>query len=290
MGALFSTSTQSSQSIFLVGKLNGKPLDEQRFYYLSQAYLDQPEERGDNLEKVSDEIPISTSDKSKLESSQIFQPLPQKKKLFCLQTYVQWKSNLDLEFLKQFFTSPKKTIYMVQINKFPEFVNNFRININSQSCSLFTFIQEFLKIFYMGMDVQWLPNIHLGNTDWNIRERCNLLTEQLQYLVTDFFKPLGNMKPSDGYCIMGMTWTDLYPAEQYNFALGEAAYQYSSGVFSFGRFSPSTFDKKNPTDIDEITSEILWKLIKVRPSLVVFCAICNLLPQQNQLKQYKQFL
>jgi archaemetzincin len=77
----------------------------------------------------------------------------------------------------------------------------------------------------MGMDVQWLPNIHLGNTDWNIRERCNLLTEQLQYLVTDFFKPLGNMKPSDGYCIMGMTWTDLYPAEQYNFALGEAAYQ-----------------------------------------------------------------
>jgi hypothetical protein len=111
MGALFSTSTQSSQSIFLVGKLNGKPLDEQRFYYLSQAYLDQPEERGDNLEKVSDEIPVSTSDKSKLESSQIFQPLPQKKKLFCLQTYVQWKSNLDLEFLKQFFTSPKRTIY-----------------------------------------------------------------------------------------------------------------------------------------------------------------------------------
>jgi predicted Zn-dependent protease len=270
--------------------LNGKPLDEQRFYYLSQAYLDQPVERGDNLEKVSDEIPVSTSDKSKLESSQIFQPLPQKKKLFCLQTYVQWKSNLDLEFLKQFFTSPKRTIYMVQINKFPEFVNNFRININSQSCSLFTFIQEFLKIFYMGMDVQWLPNIHLGNTDWNIRERCNLLTEQLQYLVTDFFKPLGNMKPSDGYCIMGMTWTDLYPAEQYNFALGEAAYQYSSGVFSFGRLSPSTIDKKNPTDIDEITSEILWKLIKVRPSLVVFCAICNLLPQHNQLKQYKQFL
>ena len=290
MGVLFSTSTQSSQSIFLVGKLNGKPLDEQRFYYLSQAYLDQPVERGDNLEKVSDEIPVSTSDKSKLESSQIFQPLPQKKKLFCLQTYVQWKSNLDLEFLKQFFTSPKRTIYMVQINKFPEFVNNFRININSQSCSLFTIIQEFLKIFYMGMDVQWLPNIYLGNTDWNIRERCNLLTEQLQYLVTDFFKPLGNMKPSDGYCIMGMTWTDLYPAEQYNFALGEAAYQYSSGVFSFGRFSPSTFDKKNPTDIDEITSEILWKLIKVRPSLVVFCAICNLLPQHNQLKQYKQFL
>jgi hypothetical protein len=30
--------------------VNGKPLDEQRFYYLSQAYLDQPEERGDNLD------------------------------------------------------------------------------------------------------------------------------------------------------------------------------------------------------------------------------------------------
>lgn len=261
MGTLFSTSAQSSESIFLIGKLNGKLPNEIQFYSLSQAYLDQPNGNGDNSEQFENkttEIGCFQSDVHNL-----FLPLPRKKKLFCLQTYTQWRSSLDLEFLKQFFISPKRTIYLIKINEFPEFVNNFRINVNSQACTIFQFIQEFLKIFYMGMDIRWMEDIHLKNTDWNIRERCHIKTEQLQYLVTDFFKPLGSIKPYDGYCIMGLSWTDLYPAEEYNFALGEAACRYRSGVFSFGRFSPSTFDPTNPKDITEITSDILWKLLKV---------------------------
>ncbi|VDH96519.1 archaemetzincin-2-like [Mytilus galloprovincialis] len=256
MGSWFST--QSSESIFLIGKLNGKPADERHFFNLSQIYLDQADGSGDNSNIDTDKN-CKTIDSDSL----IFKPLPKKKKLFCHQTYVQWRSSLDLEFLKHLFVSPKRVIYLVQINDFPDFVKNFRINLQSSSYTLFQFIEEFLKIYYMGMDVQWLDKINLENTDWNIKERCNKVTEQLQYLVTDFFAPLQNVNPSDGYCIMGMTWTDLYPEEKYNFALGEASCKHKSGVFSFGRCPPSTFDPKNPKDITDITSEILWKLLKV---------------------------
>ena len=52
-------------------------------------------------------------------------------------------------------------------------------------------------------------------------------------------------------------------AENFNFVLGEASPKHRSGIFSFGRFPPSTFDADNPQDLTEITGDIIWKLIKV---------------------------
>ena len=52
-------------------------------------------------------------------------------------------------------------------------------------------------------------------------------------------------------------------SENYNFVLGEASPKHRSGMFSFGRFPPSSFDPSNPQDLTEITGEVIWKLIKV---------------------------
>ena len=49
--------------------------------------------------------------------------------------------------------------------------------------------------------------------------------------------------PSDGYCIVGITWVDLYPSEEWNFVLGEAACEDGCAVLSFGHYEPQSFNK-----------------------------------------------
>lgn len=282
MGSWYSA--QSSDSVFLIGKLSGKTLGERKFFSLAEKYLEQTIKpikatneddketcKGDFKQCViskqcGENVTLQSSNSSLHQNHEVellFIPKPRTKKLFFFQTYVQWRANINFEFLQKLFFQPQKTIYLLKINQFPDFVNDFRININKTDYSLFDFIQEFLKIMFLGMDVKWLDDIDLEETKWNITERCHILTEQLQYLVTDFFEPLQTIMPKDGYCIMGFTWTDLYPEEKYNFALGEASCRHQSGVFSFGRFPPSTFDPSNPKDITEISIDVLWKLLKV---------------------------
>ena len=39
---------------------------------------------------------------------------------------------------------------------------------------------------------------------------------------------------ADGYCVIGLTWVDLYPGEDWNFILGEKSCEEGCAVVSFG--------------------------------------------------------
>lgn len=47
--------------------------------------------------------------------------------------------------------------------------------------------------------------------------------------------------PSDGFCVVGLTWVDLYPSEEWNFVLGESFCLDGCAVMSFGHFEPQSY-------------------------------------------------
>ena len=47
-----------------------------------------------------------------------------------------------------------------------------------------------------------------------------------------------DIKPSDAFCILGMTKIDIYPRDEWNFVFGLADTGTQSGVFSFARYDP----------------------------------------------------
>lgn len=85
--------------------------------------------------------------------------------------------------------------------------------------------------------------------------RMNDFGEQL--LTKKLIKILKQNKPADGHCIMGLTMTDLYPQESWNFVFGEA--MYNTGVFSFIRYSPEI---EYEDEIDELSVDDMVVLLR----------------------------
>ena len=70
--------------------------------------------------------------------------------------------------------------------------------------------------------------------------------------------------PSDAFGVIGITWTDLFPNEKENFALGEADVEHHSAVVSFGRFETNCSDQHAQyADISAVDADLIWKMIKV---------------------------
>lgn len=67
-----------------------------------------------------------------------------------------------------------------------------------------------------------------------------LISDVMQYLKTNL--------PADGYCIIGLTWVDLYPGENWNFVLGESSCEDGCAVVSFGHFEPQFHHNRHLND------------------------------------------
>lgn len=192
----------------------------------------------------------------------LFTPILGSTKLLCAQTYVSWRSAMDLERLKSVFFD-KRTIYLTQVDRLPDFLTNFRMIFDSEEITLFDLAQKFLTAFFTGMKVTWTKPVYISEQKWRITSRHHEKTGKFQYLVTDFFTLLPTVCPKDGYCILGLLWSDLYPKQELNFVLGEAHNKYKSGMVSFGRFEPKSYEEKTTQDVSSVTSEVVWKLLKV---------------------------
>lgn len=186
------------------------------------------------------------------------------KDLYKGQTYIQWKVARDIDLLSRLCSTEKKSIYIQPVDGFPDFLANFSIQIYDKSCSLFSFVRQFVNIFFQGFNVSLLPAIDIKKHGWNISRRIHQVTGKEQLLVSDFYPLMQKTLPRDGQCIMGLTWYDLYPEKDLNFVLGESSFKHRSGIFSFGRFEPSSFNNRDEApDIDDIDAALLWKLLKV---------------------------
>ena len=66
---------------------------------------------------------------------------------------------------------------------------------------------------------------------------------------------LQNCLPTDGYCIIGLTWVDLYPGDDWNFVLGESSCVDGCAVMSFGHFEPQSYIDKQLNDTQSNSAE-----------------------------------
>lgn len=72
---------------------------------------------------------------------------------------------------------------------------------------------------------------------WTISSRMNRGTKQ--FFTNDILDLLVEVLPDDAFCVMGITMTDLYPQDSWNYVLGIASPGQHTGIFSFARYSPS---------------------------------------------------
>lgn len=271
MGSSSSRNAEASQRRYLIGKLNKKSIAEQKFFGLSQLIdlkrtsqtkesIGKDNHHGHNVIKAQDRDNMEQCNTSE---AAFYKPLPLNKPLYASETFVNWKSHYDIERMQMKLMQRKTTIYLVPIGSFPSFVMDFKLNMSGKVCYLFEILETFLGIFYQEMPVIWLDSIDPEKENWNVTTRNHKVTGKKQYLVSDFYPQLKKWKPKNTYGILGLTWTDLYPTESLNFVLGEASKRHRSGVISFGRFEPKTFDPERSKDIEDINPIILWKLLKV---------------------------
>ncbi|XP_048730496.2 archaemetzincin-2-like [Ostrea edulis] len=267
MGSSSSRNTEASKRRYLIGTLDRKSPVEQKFYGLCQLLnlnvVCQNKETNENGNRGTLSSRQSVSVEFCSDGCKLFKPLFLSKPLYFYETFVSWRAHYDVEQLQMRLMRKKESMCLVPIGSFPSFVMDFKLTIGDKSCSLFDILQMFLEIFYQGMPVVWLNSVDPEKENWNITTRNHKVTGKKQCLTSDFYPRLKKWKPRNCYCIMGLTWTDLYPTENLNFVLGEASKRHRSGVFSFGRFEPKSYDKENTRDIEEIDVHILWKLLKV---------------------------
>ena len=92
--------------------------------------------------------------------------------------------------------------------------------------------------------------LNYGNQRYKHWLKCQPLGSEndLAYLVNvlilfiiDVHKYLNETLPKDGYCILGVTWVDLYPTESLNFILGEAHCNDGCAAVCFGHFEPQKY-------------------------------------------------
>ena len=289
MGSNISSNGPTRQNLrFLIGDLGDATRQEQKIYSLSEYVLNRSKEmvKSDHLsfsivsfetetEHKTEAKEIDNADSGNVsmddisiqnvEVSNLFIVKQLKKKLYLTQSFIQWKTCHGYENMFSCCRTIKRTIYIQPMDNFPDFIKEFEIKLDSyrHSFNFFTFMQAFAEIFFSGMTIRILPSFNLVNSKWNIKSRVHSKTGQKQYLVGDFFTKLSRVMPPDGYCIMGIIWTDLYPCEKLNFVLGEASNLHKAGIHCFGRFEPKTYEQESHKDISEIDGKLIWRLIKV---------------------------
>lgn len=80
--------------------------------------------------------------------------------------------------------------------------------------------------------------------------RVNPQTHQLQILTTSILAYLKTRLPADAFCLLGVTWQDLYPHPSWNFVFGQASLRDRVGIYSFARYAPdfATGQSENADD------------------------------------------
>ncbi|MEM6472916.1 MAG: archaemetzincin [Planctomycetota bacterium] len=92
---------------------------------------------------------------------------------------------------------------------------------------------------FFDMPVKELPAV--GDQGLPITERRN--AGRRQFLAPDILNWLGPRVPSDAYCLLAVTMTDLYPDPDWNFVFGLASLRDRVGVYSFARYDPRSNDQ-----------------------------------------------
>jgi archaemetzincin len=113
---------------------------------------------------------------------------------------------------------------------------------NPQQQDILNKVREFASIFFQ-TDVVITSTIPLPTTGY--RERKETYKKWTQYhSLTILDKLLKPNLPKDAFCYLGITISDLYPDESWNFVFGQASLKERVGVYSLARYSPEFYGEK----------------------------------------------
>lgn len=83
-----------------------------------------------------------------------------------------------------------------------------------------------------------------------------------QWLIRDILDVLPSRRPEDGYALLGVTMTDIWPGEGWNYVFGQANWELRVGVQSFARYDPA-FGTRSGAVFDNRDELILRRGLKV---------------------------
>uniref|UniRef100_W5M9P1 Archaelysin family metallopeptidase 1 n=1 Tax=Lepisosteus oculatus TaxID=7918 RepID=W5M9P1_LEPOC len=130
-------------------------------------------------------------------------------------------------------TTYKRTIYIQPIDMYEregEWMVIFLDNLKS-----------YLGAFFLGLNVKFLPSISSLSIKCDIRRIPHSSTIQLH--VDGILKHLMALKPMDAFCVLGVTFCDLYSCDTWNYTYGKSLNEQAVGVCSFSRLSGRTSEK-----------------------------------------------
>ena len=91
---------------------------------------------------------------------------------------------------------------------------------------------EFMSIYYAPLEVRFLDAV----PESEVKAKQRLNNGSKQWKSTDILKWMKPRLPQDAYAMIGVTMTDLYPDEKWNFVFGQASLKERVGVFSLARY------------------------------------------------------
>lgn len=90
---------------------------------------------------------------------------------------------------------------------------------------------------FFGLEVMVLPS----PANFAPKGRVDIFTKKKQWLTSGILDYLSAQLPDDAYCLLGITMTDLYPGEDWNYVFGIATLKKRVGVYSLARYDPEFF-------------------------------------------------
>lgn len=117
---------------------------------------------------------------------------------------------------------------------------------------------DFASAFF-SLKVALLPAVSVASVP--ARTRINKSTQKSQVLSPEVLRWLARRLPGDGFSIIAITMTDLFPDESWNFVFGQASLSERTGVFSFARYDPAFFGGARDGDTSRLMLERAAKVL-----------------------------
>lgn len=101
---------------------------------------------------------------------------------------------------------------------------------------------------FFQLPVKSLPLQPLDEKQFTMRENDG----RKQFLTKDFLRLLPNLRPADGFAIVGITMQDLYPDPAWNYVFGQASSRDQTGIYSFARYDPLFWRQRRTPEAREL--------------------------------------
>ncbi|MEQ8785359.1 MAG: archaemetzincin [Pirellulaceae bacterium] len=109
-------------------------------------------------------------------------------------------------------------------------------------------LETFTEAFF-GLPAEVLPRVQIHRA---FATRVHRDTGRRQLLTRDLLSWLRGRLPRDGYLILGVTMTDLYPPDGGDYVFGQASFRDRVGVYSFARYDPRFFGQHPADDVETL--------------------------------------